>query len=104
VKLVVMKGAGGKSFCAGGDVVSVRQSALEHPDHPPGKPGVIKTDFFREEYQVNYGIWTATKPQVSLWDGYVMGGGVGMSIGSKFRVATEKTVFAMPETGRCDNM
>lgn len=38
--------------------------------------------------------------QVSLWDGFVMGGGVGVSIGSKFRVATEKTVFAMPETGK----
>lgn len=60
-----MKGAGEKAFCAGGDVVSVRKSALEDPEHPRGQPGTIATDFFREEYQVNYRIFTAQKPQVS---------------------------------------
>lgn len=101
-----VKGAGGKAFCAGGDVKSVWQEL-----HDANKPGGIGTgqigsgargsvhsDFFRIEYEMNYLIGTSKIPQVSLWDGIVMGGGVGISALGKFRVATEKTLFAMPET------
>lgn len=87
--IVIMKGAGSKAFCAGGDVVSIVK------DTPPG----TKSEFFYKEYQVNYHIKTMAQKQVSLWDGIVMGGGVGMSIHGAYRVASEKALFAMPETG-----
>jgi enoyl-CoA hydratase/carnithine racemase len=58
----------------------------------------MHTDFFRDEYIMNYMLAESLAPQVSIWDGFVMGGGVGISIFGEFRVATEKAVFAMPET------
>lgn len=87
--LYVLKGAGKKAFCAGGDVVSIVK------DSPPG----TSQAFFYKEYIVNHHILTMTNPHVALWDGIVMGGGVGVSIHGKFRVATESALFAMPETG-----
>jgi enoyl-CoA hydratase/carnithine racemase len=108
-----MRGAGGKAFCAGGDVVSVRAAVLARGMKCAGEKGHAAADFFREEYQLNNLIWEMNardaggegrggteRPllQVSLWDGVVMGGGVGLGIGSAFRIVTEKTVFAMPET------
>lgn len=54
--------------------------------------------FFQHEYQMNYNLANQNVPQISLWDGIVMGGGVGLSVHGKYRVATEHTVFAMPET------
>jgi enoyl-CoA hydratase/carnithine racemase len=58
------------------------------------------SDFFRHEYDVNHqmAVNKDVLPQVSLWDGMVMGGGVGISIHGKYRVATEHAVFSMPET------
>lgn len=56
------------------------------------------TAFFREEYQLDYQIGTFPKPVVALIHGVVMGGGVGLSCHATFRVGTEKTLFAMPET------
>lgn len=98
----VVKGNGGKAFCAGGDVKSIWQelASLESENAPlgSGKPGYLHTDFFRQEYIMNYLLGTSLKPQVSLWDGIVMGGGVGVSVLGEFRVATEKSMFAMPET------
>jgi hypothetical protein len=64
-----------------------------------GKPGLLHTDFFRREYTMNFLLGTSAAPQVSIWDGIVMGGGVGISVLGDFRVATEKSLFAMPETG-----
>ncbi len=61
-----------------------------------GSPG--QGLFFKEEYVLNHLIGTFPKPYVSLIDGIVMGGGVGVSVHGPFRVATEKTMFAMPET------
>ena len=63
-----------------------------------GAAGIPSTDFFREEYQMNYAIAQSKAPQVSIWEGIVMGGGVGVSVHGKYRVATETTLFAMPET------
>lgn len=48
---------------------------------------------------MNYLLGTSPIPQVSIWNGIVMGGGVGVSVLGEFRIATEKTLFAMPETG-----
>ena len=85
----IVKGNGGKSFCAGGDVKSIANK-LEQPNKNA-------ENFFRSEYKMNYLLGTSKVPQVSLWDGIVMGGGVGLSVYGKFRIATEKSLFAMPE-------
>lgn len=96
-------------FCAGGDVKSLYHNATakdvdeNNTDrHGYGTRGILTADFFREEYALNHAIATQyerTKiPQISIWDGITMGGGVGVSIHGTFRVATENTIFAMPET------
>lgn len=100
--LFVVKGAGDRSFCAGGDVKAVWQELQEMRTRSQsvgtGARGSLHVDFFRTEYEMNYLLGTTTIPQVSLWNGIVMGGGVGISVLGKYRVATEKTIFAMPET------
>ncbi|KAJ8036687.1 3-hydroxyisobutyryl-CoA hydrolase, mitochondrial [Holothuria leucospilota] len=89
--LVIIKGAGEKAFCAGGDIKAVTDA---------GRVGdKYSADFFREEYILNHKIGTMKKPYIALVHGISMGGGVGLSIHGKYRVATEKTLFAMPETG-----
>ncbi len=90
VKVAVITGAGEKAFCSGGDVVSL------YKDHQAG--GVLAFAFWRQEYRCNTQIKHFGKPYVALLDGYVMGGGVGVSIHGSHRVATERTTFAMPET------
>uniref|UniRef100_A0A3Q3GWH2 3-hydroxyisobutyryl-CoA hydrolase n=1 Tax=Labrus bergylta TaxID=56723 RepID=A0A3Q3GWH2_9LABR len=88
--IVIIKGAGGKAFCAGGDIRAVTEA---------GKAGgSLAEDFFRQEYILNNTIGTFKKPYIALIDGITMGGGVGLSVHGRFRVATEKTLFAMPET------
>lgn len=100
----LMKGTGGRAFCAGGDVKSIWQEltnlvAIDKlRDLGTGKPGRLHTDFFREEYKMNHLLGNSLIPQVSIWDGIVMGGGVGISVLGEFRVASEKCMFAMPET------
>lgn len=89
--LVIIKGAGEKSFCAGGDVRAVTESGLR------GNPK-LGQEFFRKEYTTNGLIGTYPIPYIAFIDGITMGGGVGLSIHGKFRVATERTLFAMPET------
>lgn len=92
VKVVILDHAEGRGFCAGGDVNLVRQSALTDG-------GVAGRKFFYEEYQLNHLMFTYPKPIVAFVDGITMGGGVGISQPATFRVATENTRFAMPETG-----
>ena len=93
-KVIIMNGAGGKSFCAGGDISSLYNAKKKGSDDK-----VIK-DFFRYEYLLDY-LLTRMKPiQVAMWNGYVMGGGVGLSIHAPIRIATDNTLFAMP--GKCD--
>ncbi|KYR02382.1 3-hydroxyisobutyryl-Coenzyme A hydrolase [Tieghemostelium lacteum] len=94
--VVVMKGAGDKSFCAGGDIRAIYDIGKQTDQNTPKESD---GDFFREEYMLNQLIGTNTIPQVSIYNGFAMGGGIGVSIHGKFRVATENTVFAMPETG-----
>ncbi|XP_057980440.1 3-hydroxyisobutyryl-CoA hydrolase 1-like [Malania oleifera] len=89
-KLVILKGKG-RAFCAGGDVAAVVHDASKGN----WRSGA---EFFRTEYILNYVMATFIKPQVSILNGIVMGGGAGASIHGRFRVATENSVFAMPET------
>jgi len=88
------KGKTKPAFCAGGDVKACYHAGLSKDERH------LTADFFREEYQLNYMIAMQPPhiPQVSIWDGVVMGGGVGLSIHGKYRVATENCLFAMPET------
>lgn len=89
--LVIIKGTGEKAFCAGGDVKSVVEAARK------GDKSVGRT-FFREEYITNGLIGSYKIPYIAFIDGIVMGGGVGLSVHGKYRIATERTLFAMPET------
>lgn len=89
--LVIIKGTGEKAFCAGGDVKSVVEAAIK------GDKSVGRT-FFREEYIINGIIGSYKIPYIAFIDGIVMGGGVGLSVHGKYRIATERTLFAMPET------
>ena len=91
VQAVVVEGAGEKAFCAGGDVVAM------HRDGKAGSPDY--EGFFHDEYRMNQAIAHYPKPYVALVDGISMGGGVGISVHAPYRVATERTLFAMPETG-----
>lgn len=91
IKAVVIRAAEGRAFCAGGDLKSV----YEHM----AMKDIAARVFFREEYQLNKLIFHFRKPYIALLDGITMGGGVGLSIHGSHRVATERLVFAMPETG-----
>lgn len=86
------------AFCAGGDVKAVYQAGIASQGHGYGTPGLDTADFFRSEYILNYQMATSKIPQVSFWNGIVMGGGAGISVHGKYRVSTEQTTFAMPET------
>ena len=92
VKCVIIDHDSGRGFCAGGDIAFLRNSAL----NDNGESG---RKFFHDEYQLNHLLFTYPKPVVAFMDGITMGGGVGISQPARFRVATENTKFAMPETG-----
>lgn len=91
VELVVLEGAGGRAFCAGGDVRRIRELAMA------GDTAGVE-EFFAEEYRVNQGIAEFGKPWVSLIDGVCMGGGIGVAVHNGPRVVTENALLAMPET------
>lgn len=91
IHAVVIRGAGERAFCAGGDVRAVWQA---------GKDGDPLTEvFFREEYRLNRLIHSFAKPYVALIDGITMGGGVGVSVHGSHRVVGDRTLLAMPEVG-----
>lgn len=92
VEAVIVDHAERRGFCAGGDIAFLRNSAL----NDGGKSG---RKFFHDEYQLNALMFDYAKPIVAFMDGITMGGGVGISQPARFRVATENTRFAMPETG-----
>lgn len=88
---VVIDGAGERAFCAGGDVILL---------HDSGKAGDARAEiFWRTEYALNELIYRYSKPYITLIDGFVMGGGVGLSVHGGYRIAGDATLFAMPETG-----
>src|SRR3978361_817612 len=88
---VVIEGAGDRAFCAGGDIRALRDGQLA------GDRASVDR-FFTEEYALNLAIATYPKPYVALIDGICMGGGIGLSVHARYRVATEHAGFAMPET------
>lgn len=89
--MIIIHGTGGKAFCAGGDVRSIVESRNQ-----PGS--TLSSDFFYEEYQLNHLISTLQTPYIAIIDGITMGGGVGLSVHGYYRVSSDKTLFAMPET------
>jgi enoyl-CoA hydratase len=90
LRLVLIDHAEGRGFCAGGDVVTIANAVEGDED--------AARAFFFEEYRLNHLMYTFPKPGVAFMDGVTMGGGVGISCPCRFRIATERTVFAMPET------
>ncbi len=90
VRIILIDHAEGRGFCAGGDVVSIVKSVEGQ--------GRAARAFFADEYRLNHLEYTYRKPGVAFMDGITMGGGVGIACPCRYRVATENTVFAMPET------
>src|SRR3954466_10934267 len=90
VQAVMIDHAEGRGFCAGGDVVMLARSGAGD--------GAEARAFFHEEYRLNHLLFTYAKPTIAFMDGITMGGGVGISQPCKYRIATENTRFAMPET------
>lgn len=90
IRAVTLDHAEGRGFCAGGDVRMLAESGAQD--------GSEARAFFHEEYRLNHLLFSYAKPTVAFMDGIVMGGGVGISQPCRYRVATEHTRFAMPET------
>ena len=88
-----MAGVGEKAFCSGGDVAAL---ARHNQKGPVGR--ARSTAYFGLEYQLDHLIATYPKPYVAYMDGITMGGGAGLSVHAPIRIATERTVYAMPET------
>ena len=89
VRVVVLRGAGDRAFCAGGDVRALREAVLGGGD--PGR-------FFEHEYRLDHRIHTYPKPVVAVMDGIAMGGGMGLAQGAALRIVGDRTRLAMPET------
>jgi enoyl-CoA hydratase len=91
VEAVLIDHSGARGFCAGGDIRMLAESGAGD--------GRLAREFFFIEYRLNHLLFTFPKPIVAFMDGVTMGGGVGLSAPARFRIATERTTFAMPETG-----
>jgi enoyl-CoA hydratase len=91
VTLILLDHSGERGFCAGGDIRMLADSGAGD--------GVQARRFFFTEYRLNDLLHRYAKPVVAIMDGVTMGGGVGLSMPARYRVATERTTFAMPETG-----
>ena len=91
-KVILLDHAPGtRGFCAGGDIRMIAESGANDSKEA--------REFFFTEYRLNHLLFTYPKPIVALIDGVTMGGGVGISMPARFRIATENTTYAMPETG-----
>ncbi|MEC1262606.1 enoyl-CoA hydratase/isomerase family protein [Bacillus swezeyi] len=91
ISVVVIKGAGSKGLCAGGDIKTLYEarsstSALQDAER-----------FFEKEYEVDMAVYQFPKPIIACLDGIVMGGGVGLTYGASHRIVTERTKWSMPE-------
>ncbi len=90
VEAVMLDHAEGRGFCAGGDIRMLAESGA--------RDGAEARAFFHTEYRLNHLLFTYAKPTIAFMDGITMGGGVGISQPCRYRIATENTRFAMPET------
>ncbi|MCL1147021.1 enoyl-CoA hydratase/isomerase family protein [Shewanella marinintestina] len=93
IAAVVLDGAGEKAFCAGGDVRAIYQASIT----TPGEITAAATEFFKQEYELDYLLHTFGKPVLVWGDGIVMGGGLGLMVGASHRIVTERSRIAMPE-------
>ncbi|MCJ8168612.1 enoyl-CoA hydratase/isomerase family protein [Atopomonas sediminilitoris] len=93
ISAVVLRGAGSKAFCAGGDVVDLVKACHQHPGEAPP----LAERFFADEYRLDHAIHTYPKPFICWAHGYVMGGGMGLMQGAGVRIVTPSTRLAMPE-------
>lgn len=91
VAAVLLTGEGERGLCAGGDIRMIYDGGRAGSPEP--------VDFWREEYRMNARLARLAKPYITFMDGIVMGGGVGVSVYGSHRIVTERTRFAMPETG-----
>ncbi|HXU99584.1 MAG TPA: enoyl-CoA hydratase/isomerase family protein [Caulobacteraceae bacterium] len=91
ISAVLIDHAGERGFCAGGDIRFLAASAAEG--------GAAACEFFFTEYRLNHLLFTYPKTVIAIMDGITMGGGVGISTPADYRIGTERTAFAMPETG-----
>ncbi len=95
VQAIILDHSEGRGFCAGGDIRMLAQSGAKETV----EKGREARQFFHTEYRLNHLMFEYTKPIIAFMDGITMGGGVGISQPAQYRVATENTRFAMPETG-----
>jgi enoyl-CoA hydratase len=91
VELILIDHAGERGFCAGGDIRMMAEAGRSDPD--------AGAAFFLAEYRMNELLQRYPKPVAAVMDGVTMGGGVGLSVYARYRVANERTLFAMPESG-----
>jgi enoyl-CoA hydratase len=91
IKTIAIRGAGPRAFCAGGDIRSMAQSSHDGT--------AAAASFLRDEYRLNALIGAYSKPYIALTHGVVMGGGAGVSVHGRYRLADDDLAFAMPETG-----
>src|SRR5258707_2309392 len=94
IRAVVIRGAGDRAFCAGGDVRAVYEAGSGITDDRS-----LTSVFFWEEYELIRRLHRYPKPYLAIIDSITMGGGAGVSVNAALRIATERTMFAMPETG-----
>lgn len=96
VKAVLIRGAGGRAFCAGGDVKAAHVAGTAFKQGEITLPETAS--FYADEYRLNRALFHAKKPLIALMNGIVMGGGYGIAGPCRYRICAEDTLFAMPET------
>ena len=92
---VLLRGAGSRAFCAGGDVRALAQACLAEPGQVPS----LAAHFFEAEYRLDHKIHTWPKPLICWGNGHVLGGGMGLLQGANIRIVTPSSRLAMPEVG-----
>lgn len=95
IRAVLIRGAGDKSFCAGGDIKAVYAVGMAYKNGDTARNETH--DYFHQEYRMNRQIYHYPKPLIAFMDGITMGGGYGVAGPCRYRIATENTLFAMPE-------